>query len=208
MDSGPRDADDVLGALAAGRVPGEDPHEGHSHPPTADLSVRPSLPEDAPHITAIQLAAWQERGLVTDEDLAAVDTAAVTNQWRAAVSDPPSSSHRVLTALAGAQVVGFLAFAPAEDTELPESAGTSPVELLALEVAAEHARQGHGSRLLAACADLVRDRQGSALMTWAGQGDEPRTRFLTTAGFAPAGPRRTFTASTGEIVESCWFAQL
>ncbi|TNC16790.1 GNAT family N-acetyltransferase [Georgenia sp. 311] len=209
MDSGPHDEDDLLGALAAGNLPEEeDPHAGHDHGPTADLSVRPAVPEDAPLITALQLAAWRARGLVDEDLLATVDTAAVTAQWGAAITDPPSPRHRVLTALAGGEVVGFLAYAPAGDVSLPESAGTDPVEVLALEVRAGHTREGHGSRLLAACADLVRDSGGTCLVTWSGQEDEARTRFLGSAGFAPAGPRRALGTGAVDVVESCWFAQV
>ncbi len=208
MDSGPHDADDLLGALAAGDVPGEDPHAGHDHPPTADVSVRPSIPEDAPLITALQLAAWRGRGLVTEEQLAAVDTAAVTAQWRTAITDPPSLRHRVLTAQAGADIVGFLAFAPAGEVQLPDSAGAEPVELLALEVAADRTREGHGSRLLAACVDLVREAGGTSLVTWAGQDDDARTRFLGSAGFAPAGPRRALGTGVVDVVENCWYAEV
>ena len=208
MDSGPHDEDDLLGALAAGAVPGEDPHAGHDHGPTADLSVRPSIPEDAPTITGLQLAAWRARGLVDEEVLASVDTAAVTAQWHLAIAEPPSTRHRVLTALAGGEIVGFLAFAPAGDVALPESAGSEPVEVLALEVQAAHTREGHGSRLLAACADLVRDAGGTSLVTWSDQQDEARTRFLSSAGFAPAGPRRALETGAVDVVESCWFAQV
>lgn len=208
MDSGPHDEDDLLGALAAGGLPEEDPHAGHDHGPTADHSVRPAIPEDAPAVTGLQLAAWQARGLVDEEVLASVDTAAVTAQWRSAIADPPSASHRVLGALAGGELVGFLAFAPAGEVALPESAGTEPVEVLALEVEASHTREGHGSRLLAACADLVRDAGGTSLVTWSDQEDEARTRFLSSAGFAPAGPRRALGTGAVDVVESCWFAQV
>lgn len=208
MDSTPHDADDLLGALAAGALPDDDPHAGHDHGPTADLSVRPAVPEDAGLITGLQLAAWRARGIVTEAELAAVDTAAVSAQWHAAVTDPPSARHRVLTACAGVEVVGFLAYAPADGVELPDSAGDVPVEVLALEVTASHTREGHGSRLLAACVDLARDAGATSLVTWAGQADDPRTRFLSSAGFAPAGPRRVLATAAGEVVESCWFAQI
>ncbi|WP_324653278.1 GNAT family N-acetyltransferase [Georgenia sp. H159] len=206
MDSGPHDPDDLLGALAAGQVPDE--HAGHDHGPTADVSVRPATPEDAPLVTALQLRAWRARGLVTDELLAAIDTSSVTTQWHSAITDPPSSRHRVLTAVAGADVVGFLACAPATDVPLPDTAGDEPVEVLTLEVDTSRTREGHGSRLLAACADLAREVGGTALVTWAAQDDDARTRFLSTAGFAPAGPRRVLDAAGTEVVESCWFAQI
>lgn len=208
MDSGPHDEDDLLGALAAGALPDEDPHAGHDHGPAADLSVRPSIPEDAALITRLQLAAWRARGMVTEELLAGVDTAAVTEQWRTAITDPPTPRHRVLTALAGARFVGFLAFAPAEGASLPEDAGAEPVEVLALEVDAEETRQGHGSRLLAACVDLAREAGATALTTWASQDDDARTRFLGSAGFAPAGARRELGTDQVRIVESRWYAQI
>lgn len=208
MDSGPHDADDLLGALAAGAMPDDDPHAGHDHGPTADLSVRPAVPEDAPLVTRLQLAAWRVRGIITEEELGAVDTPAVTAQWHAAVTEPPSRRHRVLTACAGAEVVGFLAFAPATGVELPDAAGEVPLEVLALEVEASHTREGHGSRLLAACVDLSREAGATSLVVWAGQEDDARTRFLSSAGFAPAGPRRVLTTGAGDVVESCWFAQV
>ncbi|PYF99879.1 Acetyltransferase (GNAT) family protein [Georgenia satyanarayanai] len=208
MDSTPHDADDLLGALAAGALPDDDPHAGHDHGPTADLSVRPAVPEDAALITGLQLGAWRARGIITEEELGAVDTSAVTAQWQAAVTAPPSQRHRVLTACAGVEVVGFLAFAPSEGVALPEGAGDAPVEVLALEVEASHTREGHGSRLLAACADLADEAGATSLVVWAGQEDDARTRFLSSAGFAPAGPRRVLTTGAGDVVESCWFAQV
>jgi len=202
--SGGHGTEDVLGALAAGRD--LEGGSGHAHGPTADLSVRPAVPEDAPLITDLQLAAWQGRGLLDADQLAMVDIDAVRDQWSAAFTDPPSQRHRVLTACAGADVVGFLAFAPAEDTELPESAGARPVEVIALEVSAARTREGHGARLLAACADLAGEAGATSMSTWAGTDDEARTRFLDSAGFAPAGQRRSLASPSGDVVEHLWFA--
>ncbi len=202
--SGGHGTEDVLGALAAGRD--LEGGGGHAHGPTADQSVRPAVPEDAELITDLQLTAWQARGLLQEEDVARVDTGAVRDQWYAAITDPPSRRHRVLTALARAEVVGFLAFAPAEAAELPESAGTEPVEVIALEVSAARTREGHGARLLAACADLAGEAGATSMSTWAATEDEARTRFLDSAGFAPAGQRRTLSPPGGDVVEHLWFA--
>ncbi|WP_418605520.1 hypothetical protein [Georgenia sp. SUBG003] len=114
---------DVLGGLLAGQD-GDDPHAGHAHAdplrPTADLSVRPALPEDAwavGDVHARTLRASLAAGVghnLGPELAAAIDPAALGASWAAAIGSPPSPRHRVLTAVAGAQVVGFAAFAPAE----------------------------------------------------------------------------------------------
>lgn len=93
------------------------------------------------------------------------------------------------------------------EAEEPTSAGAVG-EILALEVPAAHGRRGHGSRLLAACADLLREQGVTRVQAWAVQGDESRSRFLAQAGFAPAGVRRVVDVAGGEVVEVCWFAHL
>ncbi|MCK6212357.1 GNAT family N-acetyltransferase [Georgenia sp. EYE_87] len=239
---------DVLGGLAAGAE--ADPHAGHSHAdplrPAADLSVRPAVPEDAAAIGDVHartLRASLAAGVGHDlgpEIAAAIDPAALGASWAAAIEEPPSPRHRVLTALAGARVVGFAAFAPAEvpvelratgadgsvddadgsvddaDGSVDDAAddavdGAAPgavAEILALEVPAAHARRGHGSRLLAACADLLRQQGAARVQTWTVQADESRTRFLGQAGFAPAGLRRSLDVGGEEVVEICWYADL
>lgn len=242
--------DDLLGGLLAGT--GADPHAGHSHAdplrPTADLSVRPAVPDDAPRIGEVHartLRASLAAGVGHDlgpELAAAIDPTALGASWAAAIDAPPSPRHRVLTALDGAQVVGFAAFAPAEvpvevraaetgdtagadapdagdarsagaavtssDDAAPGAEAGGIAEILALEVPAAHGRRGHGSRLLAACADLLRQQGATRVQTWAVQADETRARFLSQAGFAPAGLRRSLDVGGEEVVEVCWYADL
>ncbi|WP_341360591.1 GNAT family N-acetyltransferase [Georgenia sp. M64] len=241
--------DDVLAGL-------RDPHAGHGHDdplrPTSDVSVRPAIPEDAAALGDVHartlratLAAGTGAGLPADV-AGAVDPGALAAAWSAAIVSPPTRAHRVLTALAGGQVVGFAAFAPATDpvevapaqdaegvadhataagtdapagtdaaagTDVPaatDAADDAPAvaEILALEVPAAHARRGHGSRLLAACADLLRDQGTARVQVWAVEGDESRARFLAEAGFAPAGLRRRLQVGAAEVVETCWYADL
>ncbi|PFG38460.1 acetyltransferase (GNAT) family protein [Georgenia soli] len=242
---------DVLGGLLAGTGT-EDPHAGHAHDdplrPTADLSVRPAVPEDSTAIGDLHartLRASLAAGVGHDlgpELAAALDPAALGASWAAAIGSPPSPRHRVLTAVAGAQVVGFAAFAPAEvpvdvrpapaedgsedgtDEPVPADAAAGDpagadapdgddearavAEILALEVPAAHGRRGHGSRLLAACADLLRQEGTTRVQVWTVQADESRTRFLSQAGFAPAGLRRSLDVGGEEVVEICWYADL
>ena len=201
-------AGDPLVAMPDGST-GADPHEGHDHGPTTDVSVRPGIPEDAALVTRVQLQAWQQRGLLAAADLAAIDTRAAQQQWQAAITTPPSSRHRVLAACDGSRVVGFAAFAPVSAPELPAAGPVGEaVEVLALEVLSDHTRHGHGSRLLAACVDLAVETGVDTVLTWCTDDDEPRQRFLTSAGFAPAGLRRELPAPAGAVVEHCWYTRV
>src|SRR5699024_2198774 len=143
------------------------------------------------------------------EALADIDEEAITEQWRSSITSPPTDAHRVLAACHGPHVVGFAAFAPVADTEAGQDETEQTVDVLAMEVAEDATRQGHGSRLLAACADLAREQGATALQTWAVGEDEARTRFLQGAGIAPSGMRRRLALpGGGEAIESCWHAQL
>ena len=132
----------------------------------------------------------------------------------------------MLTACAGAQVVGFAAFAPAEtpveveagpgdDAEGHPAAAPSPgpaeavAEILALEVpdrATPDAGTAPGCSRRASTSCASRARRGCR--TWAVQDDESRTRFLSQAGFAPAGVRRTLDVAGTPVTEICWYAEL
>ena len=62
-----------------------------------------------------------------------------------------------------------------------------PTQIYELVVEPRFCRSGHGSRMLAAVADLV----GGAIRVWIDARDEARQRFFSSAGFAPAGAGRT-----------------
>ena len=174
----------------------------------ADVSVRPALPSDAGRIGAIHAATMRlavEAGLGAlppglDATLA---PAARAERWGTAIAAPPSPSPRVLAALEGNAVVGFPALAPAEPID-----GAPAHEIVALEVAPDRTRAGHGSRLLAACVDVLRQLGAPDVLVWCVRGDEPRTRFLSSAGFAPLGVRRSFDVAGSELVQLAWHAGL
>jgi len=159
--------------------------------PTADVSARPAVPGDEAAITAIQLASW--RGWMADA-VDALPVADIEQQWAAAISSPPSRQHRVFVATDGPRVVGFAALAP--------------TEIIALEVAPEHRRQGHGSRLLAACVDTLRLANAAEVRAWALEGDTDREAFLESAGLGVGGVRRVLEGPTGELAERLWAASL
>ncbi|WP_062377288.1 GNAT family N-acetyltransferase [Demequina pelophila] len=157
----------------------------------ADVSARPAVPGDEEAIAAIQLACWRETlGPAVD----ALPSDDVRAQWAAAIAQPPSRDHRVFVACDGPRVVGFAALAP--------------TEILALEVAPDHRRAGHGSRLLSACIDTLRTRGATETRAWSLEDDAPRRAFLESAGFGEGGLRRTLDGPTGDLVELMYRAAL
>ncbi|WP_062076473.1 GNAT family N-acetyltransferase [Demequina globuliformis] len=160
--------------------------------PTADVSARPAVPGDEEAITAIQLAAWALT--LGEQAVEALPRDQILAQWTAAIEAPPSRQHRVFIATDGPHVVGFAALAT--------------TEIIALEVAPEHRRLGHGSRLLAACVDTVRITGGGEIKAWALEGDEVRAAFLNSAGLGEGGVRRGIDGPGDELHEVMWKARL
>lgn len=74
--------------------------------------------------------------------------------------------------------------APAQTGGVPAAV---PTQIYELVVEPRFCRSGHGSRMLAAVADLV----GGAMRVWIDARDEARKRFFSSTGFAPAGAGRT-----------------
>ena len=181
-----------------------------SHP---DTSVRPAVPGDERAIAALQWGAW--RALLTGEELAAqgLSEERLRAGWEAALSSPRPASAALVVALHGNSVVGFALAGP--DDEAGADRGQSgvvrgqavsaggppgaapvqtggapaavPTQIYELVVEPRFCRSGHGSRMLAAVADLV----GGAMRVWIDARDEARQRFFSSAGFAPAGAGRT-----------------
>ncbi|WP_214412991.1 GNAT family N-acetyltransferase [Sphaerisporangium fuscum] len=131
-------------------------------------------------------------------------------QWEEAVVSPPTPHHRLLVAVegedpssgvaddplaslasgaagtiaepGGRRVVGLASHAPADDDDL-DAATTA--ELLTLLVDPDHTRRGHGSRLLNATVDHLREDGFTTVVTWVFADDKPMVDFLASAGWAP-----------------------
>ncbi len=163
------------------------------------ILVRLARPEDTAELGALQLRSWRSGysarlpggvlDALSENDLAA--------GWREAVNSPPSGRHRVLVAAEGARIVGFAALAPAVDPDLAEGAEG---ELVTLAVDPAVGRQGHGSRLLNAAMDFLRDDGFGAAVTWALASDETLRAFLQDTGWAPDGAWRDLETPSGETV--------
>ncbi|GAA3949638.1 hypothetical protein GCM10023085_35220 [Actinomadura viridis] len=160
----------------------------------ADVGVRPARRADTAAVADIQVRAWRQayRDLLPAgvlDELTGPDAREVWRErWTEAVTAPPGPRHRLLVAVSSDLVVGFAAHAPAEDEPDHDPAVTA--ELLALLVDPLHTGAGHGSRLLAATVDLLREDGFRTLITWAFERDEVLRGFLGSAGWAPDGTAR------------------
>ena len=130
---------------------------------------------------------------------AMITPAVLASGWQEAVTNPPSPNHHVLVATQAGAVVGLAALAPDSDGD---------GEITALAVHPAYQRHGHGSRLLAACADLAKQNKMANISMWVIRGDESYVRLLTSAGLAPmAGAQRKLSVGQ-DVSEVCWGASL
>jgi ribosomal protein S18 acetylase RimI-like enzyme len=162
----------------------------------ADVFVRPAHPADAAAVAAIQVATWRTAyaAILPPEALEGVDAAEAEARWQEAVTLPPTPAHALLVAVDRGTAVGFVAVGPGSDDDATGTDGEI-FELLVAE-AAQH--QGHGSRLLAAGTDHLRDHGLDLVRVWLFEADEPAIRFYSTAGWAPDGSRRSL--DMGQVV--------
>jgi len=176
---------------------------------SADASVRPAFPDDAAEIARIQVVTWRTayRSLLPTSVLDDWDADAATVSWRAAITRPPTPAHGVLVALEKNTVVGFAAYGPAElvGDERPDPTGPTS-ELSTLLVEPRWGRRGHGSRLLAAVADLAEAGGAARLQVWVPEADEVSAGFYESAGWAPDGWARTLDTGDVPLREVRWHA--
>ena len=154
----------------------------------ADASVRTATVNDAPAVGQTQALVWQEAydGIVPPRVHAAFDPQAFATAWRDALRTPPEGVHRLLVACAGEQVVGFVAIGPSQDPDAGQTTG----EITALGVHPMHRRQGHGSRLVNAAVDVLREAGAQHVATWCLVEHEGLRSFLTASGLTPDGAFR------------------
>lgn len=164
----------------------------------ADAFVREGRPDDAEYIAAIQLRTWRALygsalpAEVRDELDSTEAAERFAGHWRESVERPPTSRHRLLVAVqptdeGGAEIAGFTSLGPAgDDDRWPRT----DAELYEFHVAPAHARRGHGSRLINAAADTLRDDSFTTAYIWVPDDDTVTAEFLESAGWHRDGAHR------------------
>jgi ribosomal protein S18 acetylase RimI-like enzyme len=151
--------------------------------------VRVGWADDAAGIAEVQVRAWRKEyaDLLPAEVVGSLDTDEFAQAWRTSLGSPRDARNRVLVALERNTVRGFALTGPAADPDLdPIAVG----EVSELTVDPDHARHGHGSRLVQACADTLRADRFDTAVVWLSTGDDVRRAFLTGAGWAADGAHR------------------
>ena len=116
------------------------------------------------------------------------------DRWETAIASPPGRDFAVLVACERADVVGFVAVAPGQ--------------VVALEVQPSAQRGGHGSRLLAAAVDRLREAGATEMTTWVLEADTAREAFLAGAGLAEDGRTRVLDVAGRPVAERRWAATI
>lgn len=184
----------------------------------ADVGVRAARHDDVAAVTSTQIRAWKHgyRNFLPEGPLEQMTGPAAEalwrRQWDEAITSPPSPRHRVLVAVEqvvldtdafpalgpggveaaaasrGAErVAGLASHAPAEDPDLDP---TTTGEMLTFLVDPDHVRRGHGSRLLNATVDHLREDGYHTIVTWVFADNHAVLGFLESAGWGEDGAER------------------
>ncbi len=169
----------------------------------ADVSVRPAQASDASEIGRVQNETWQlaYAKLLPEPVLQALSADRFAASWEEAIAAPPSSDYRVLVATDGPATVGFAAFGPDADRQAEDPEPEITVAISTLLVEPRWGRRGHGSRLLAAVADLAREAGKTRLVAWVPAADTASLEFYRGAGWEADGLQRSLDTGAGTVPE-------
>lgn len=165
-----------------------------------DVSARLAWPDDAAAIVRVQLASWRESyaHLIPAAELDALDPAALTERWAATIGAPKDARMRVLVALDRVDVRGFALVHPSYD---PDSDQVTDGEVGEFVVAAQHRRDGHGSRLLQAAMDTLAADRFTRAVWWISSTDDALREFVASSGWEADGAHRELGSATGATVK-------
>jgi GNAT superfamily N-acetyltransferase len=160
--------------------------------------VRAATPADAPALAAVQRATWQlaYHRMLPATALDELSTPRLEHAWTETIDGGAT----VLVATEGDTVVGFIVAGAAPAQEAAAADGTPPpdaattVLVSTLLVEPRWGRRGHGGRLLATAAQLLRGAGATRGITWVAAQDTASLTFYRRAGWAPDGTVRTLDA--------------
>ena len=152
-------------------------------------SVRLAWPDESSSIAELQRRSWavQWPAELAELMLASVSLADMVDAWRIAIERPPEAAFRVLIATDGQRVIGFATTMPSQDDDADRS-WDGAIDAFVVDPVAQH--QGHGSRLLNACADTLRADGFVRASCWVNADDQTFRLFLIAAGWALDGATR------------------
>jgi GNAT superfamily N-acetyltransferase len=161
--------------------------------------VRAATPTDAPALAALHRATWRAAysELLPPGTLDGLDAPQAQQVW----ADTVAGGATVLIATEGDHPVGFVVAGPAPEDEVAAANGTLPpdaahtVLVSTLLVEPRWGRRGHGGRLLAAAAAVLRDAGATRGIVWVPTEDPASLSFYRRAGWKPDGTIRTLDAS-------------
>jgi GNAT superfamily N-acetyltransferase len=157
--------------------------------PSADLSVRVAWADDAAAMAEVQVRAWRLRyaDVLPRDLLSELDPRVFAEQWRASLTGAKDARQRVLVALGRNSIKGFAVTEPSSD---PDCDPVADAEVSEFVIDPEAVSNGHGSRLLQACVDTMRQDRFSRGTVWLSSTDDSLRKFLVEAGWAADGAHR------------------
>jgi GNAT superfamily N-acetyltransferase len=169
-------------------------------------TVRAATLEDAPTLAALHRASWLAAysELLPPGALDRLDAPQVQQAW----ADTVDGGATVLIATEGNDPVGFVVAGPAPEDEVAAADGTMPSDAAStmlvstLLVEPRWGRRGHGGRLLAAAAAVLRNAGGTRGIVWVPTEDPASLNFYRRAGWTPDGTVRTLDADGRPLREA------
>lgn len=159
----------------------------------AIANVRTADVQDADTIAELQIAWWRAAyATVLPASVLGVDPAVLAAAWTQRM---PGGT--VLLATEGAEPVGFAAVDPTVERTQDGVVGTVDV----LGVLPRWSRRGHGGRLIATAAGLLRDRGATLGVWWAPEEDATISAFVAGIGWVAQGGRRVLDTGEGTLAE-------
>lgn len=130
-------------------------------------AIRPATADDVDAIAHIHVETWRSTyaGVLPDAYLVQMDIDRQRRMWRQTLRGGGRGHHAFVAELADGEVAGFASCGPARRDTLPRRAPYDG-EVFTLYVAVDHQGNGHGKRLLAACLDILRERDKTAAIVW------------------------------------------